>query len=135
MRLRMGICILAFSELAGCRINVEMALCRPCYAICPVEPCVEPLWRIGRSHLVQKHEYQFIIECLRILLAAEIIVLLSPGAPASCKPVHYLPHAEFRAIYLLPELVKQGFPVLVILGHPCLPEVFLGNYIGGNLAP
>src|SRR5438876_351704 len=99
----------------------------------PAESGVEPLWRVRRNHLLHQHVGGLIVECLRILVTVEVIVISSPTHPASCQTVSNLLHAPFRAEQLNAVLVEDRLAIIIELWNACLAEIFLCDDIGSDL--
>ena len=128
-----------------------MALARAVDAVGPVQPGVEPLRAVGRAHLLGEHVAKLVEEGARILLGGEISGLPAPIGPGSGQPVEHLPCVGFadEALSLWqrlesplvgdrpPEPRGDGLFLDPLGGsrHACLPEIFLGKDIGGDLAP
>ena len=91
MRLRTLIGVKRLFELTRFGIYIRMTLSWTFDAIGKMKTGIKPLRRIGSTHLLCQHIYQFIIKGLSILGRIEIAMGLSPVSPASCKPVKNLP--------------------------------------------
>ncbi len=131
----------AFGDLAGSRIDEIMALRRPLDPIDRVETRIEPLGAVRRRHLARQHVQQLVVEGGRVFLRVEIARSLAPFGPCIGEPMEDLsgvglaipvPFGRERALGLGDEGRPGSRPVS---GHSRLPEVLLGNYVGGDLAP
>ena len=142
---------LRFGELAGGKVDVEMPLARSVDAVSPVEPCVEPLRRVGRCHLHRQHVDELIEEGASVRLRIEIAALPTPIGPGAGEPLEDLFRRMFAGAAFLFRKRRQrrlvggrapqprGNGLFLDLlqpgGHPRLAEVFLGQYVGGDLRP
>ncbi len=151
MRLRVLVGRLGLGQLAGLVVDVIMALARAIDAVGPMQAGVEPLRRVGRHHLVCQHEAQFVMESLRVFLGREIAAFPAPISPAAREAIEHLLGGDFRTGPLVlgklgqRRLVGDRAPEpgrnVVLLdafqarGDAGLAEVFLGQHVGGHLAP
>ena len=150
MRLRMLVGRLRLGQLAGERVDIEVALARAIDAIGPVQAGVEPLRRIRRDALGGQHIGELVAEGAGVILAIEVAALPAPIGPGAGKTVEDLAGVDLGAVALglgqLGQLglVGDGAPqeggdvVLLDLLQPCrhagLAEILLRQDVGGNLA-
>ena len=99
------------------------------------EPRVEPLRRVGRRDLGSQHVAQLVVESLGVGVAVEVAVALAPLGPAPGQPMEDLPGIPLAAQDGASLLVEEGLPVRIGLRHPGLPEVLLGQDVGGHRRP
>ena len=151
MRLRMFVGGLRLGELSGRVIDVIMALARAIDPIGPVQAGVEPLRRIGRGDLPGEHVTELVEEGLRIGLGVEIFALAAPIGPGAGESVENIGGGTFRPIALgLRQALEcslvgdrapqEGgnirlFDLGQAGGYAGLTEIFLGEHVGGDLAP
>ena len=112
-----------------------MALCRTLYAVRILETCIEPLWRIGGTHLTDQHIGNLVIKSLGILLGIEVAMFFSPLFPAADKAVNNLLDRMLTTGHRLPFLIQHDITLLIPLWHPCFSEILLRENISGNLGP
>src|SRR5690606_35158884 len=80
--LRAAVGIRGAAHLAGLRLAVVVPLRGPGDAVGPVEPGVEPLRAVGRSHLVREHVRHLVVVGARGRLVGEVAVPPAPVRPA-----------------------------------------------------
>ena len=149
MRLRMLVGGFRLGQLAGERVDVEMALAGTVDAVGPVQAGVEPLRRIRRHALGGEHVGELVAEGERIVLGGEIAALPAPIGPGAGEPVEHLPRVGLGDVALgLGQLGERGLVghrapqeggdvVLLDLlqphRHAGLAEIFLGEDVGRDL--
>ena len=138
-------------ELTGAVVDVMVALARAVDAIGPVQAGVEPLRRVRRRHLLRQHVAQLVGKRLGVRFGVEIAALPAPIGPGAGEAVEDLLRrhlgAEALGLRKLGEgrIVgdvapqERGNVILLDLAqarrHAGLAEVFLGDDVGGDLAP
>ena len=151
MGLRVSIGIFRTGEFSSFCIYIVMSLRRSIYTVCPMKPCIKPLWTIRSGHLCSQHVGKLVVENFCICFTIKIIILPSPISPAPCEAVEHL-----TTVYLMCKtlLFGQVFHCCGIRyrslqprwysffsyflknnGNARFPEIFLGYYIGCYLRP
>ena len=120
---------------ARVRVDVVVALGRAGEPVGVVEPGVEPLRRVRGRDLGREHVAELVVEGPRVRGGVEVAVLLAPVHPAAGQAVEHLPGIPLAAQHRPTVTVQQGLAVRGILRHPGLPEVFLGQDVGGHRRP
>jgi len=127
--------ILRLAYLFCCRVNMVVALSRPGNSIGIIQPGIEPLGRVGCTHLRQQHIDHFIIKRLSILRCVKISMFLTPLPPAAGKTVNHLFHGILASHHHIARLIPQEFARDISLRHARLSEIFLGENIRRHLRP
>ncbi len=151
VRLGMLVSRLRLGELAGERVDIEMALARAVDAIGPVQAGVEPLRRVRRGDLSGQHVAHLVVEGLRVLLAVEVLALPAPIGPRAGEAVEHLRGGHLAAVALLFRQFGQRFLVgdrapqeggdvvlfnlLQAGGDAGLAEILLRDDVASHLAP
>ncbi len=128
-----------------------MALARPVDAIGPVEAGVEPLRRVRRDLLGRQHVADLVEEGASVVLGVEVAALPAPVGPGAGEAVEHV--ARIRLADRALRLGKHGDGFLVrhraakpgrdggvvdglaARRNTGLPEIFLGDDVGRDLAP
>ena len=131
----MAVGILGAQSLAGAGIVVEMSLGGAGDAVGEIQSGVEPLGRIGGTHLVQQHVRQLIIKSLRIFGGIKVAMLFAPVAPAAGEAMDDLLCAALGAGDDVALAVADGLAGFVGLGDAGFAEVFAHHDVGGELRP
>ncbi len=100
-----------------------------------MQPRIEPLRRVRCGHLPGQHIAELVAEGLGILGRVKIIVRDSPMCPASGQPVKDLPGIPFPSQCRGSLFVQERGALVIVLRHPGLAEIFLGQNIDGQLRP
>ncbi len=137
-----GIGRTGFDHLVGKGVHVIMTLGGPLYAVDRVQARIEPLGAVGRGDLVGEHIEKFFIENLFVLGAVEITRLSSPKTPGIGQAVKNLPGIVLGSRPAAGS-GKDGLRFWQVLrpgkfrlsADSGLSKVFLGDYVGGYLAP
>ena len=106
MGLRVLVGRLGSNQPPGLEIDVMLPLGRAIATIGPMQPCVEPLWRVGCRQLGTKRVAHLIVVSLCIGLAVEITTLPAPIAPSARQAVKHLLGAYLANV----TLVLRQFP-------------------------
>ena len=100
-----------------------------------MKPCIKPLGRIGRGHLMPEHVTELIMERIGIFRSFEIAEILSPGGPTTGETLKYLSGVTLSPQLRLTVRPDDRVSLLIVLRHAGFPEIFLGENIDRELRP
>src|SRR5262249_5376448 len=135
MRLRMLKCIGGFDHFTGFGIDKIMPLCRPGESIGIMEPCVKPLRRIRRGHLMREHVTKLIMKSISIFRRLEVAKVLPPIGPAAGEPSKYLSGIMLSSQLQFAIRSDDRISLLISLRHSGFSKIFLGENINRELRP
>src|SRR3979409_2140491 len=100
-----------------------------------MKPCVKPLRRIGRNHLMREHVAKLIMKGIGIFRSLEIAEVLPPGGPTTGEPFKHLSGITLSSQLRLTVWSNDRIPLLISLRHSGFPKIFLGENINRELGP
>ena len=112
-----------------------MSLGRTGSAIGKIQTGIEPLWRVGSTHLLENHEGYLVVKSLSIIWSIEIMVFFTPIFPTANHTMNNLFNGVFAAGHRMALIIGNNIAIFVALWNPCFPEVLLGKNISSNLRP
>ena len=135
VRLWMRVRVLGQTNFASLVIRDPVTLRRAADSVRVVQASVEPLWAVRRSHLIEQHVREFVVESVSVLLGSEVAELLAPVAPATSQAMCHLANAALWSKNGLARGILQRTAVGAKLWHASLAEVLADHDVRGKLTP